>query len=665
MRKINNNTGVNMKKRMMRADDLYKAQVISDNRMSPDKKHIVMSVMQAVREKEKGKDVEKKYSHLYMIDTEKGKTKQFTTGKHSDINPHWSKDSKRVYFLSNREDARQFQIYSIRADGGEAEKLTEMKGTFYQISISPDGRQMAFVFSESDERPEKDRCYHYTKSFYKEDGGGFWDNKYAQIYTLNLKTKKVKQITKGEHHHFDIEWTRDSKNIILMSNRSVDPHLEMWKGEFFAVKASGGSLKQIETYLGIKGLPVVSPCGNYMAFLGIKTKTEQWKNVRLFLKELNGAGNTICLNPGADYTVGNHTINDLPCGNADTIKWSEDGRHIYFQASYHGSTNLRRINIKNRKDEKVTDETGVVGNFGLKGAKVYHFLGTMANPGEIFEYDTENKQSRQITDFNKWLNGVDLGGIERVFLTKGANQLQGWIITPPKFNSRKKYASILEIHGGPHVQYGEFFMHEFYYLAAQGYVVHFCNPRGSVGYSEKFTGSINNRWGSIDYDDVMHWTDYVQTKSYIDSKRMGVTGGSYGGYMTNWIIGHTKRFKAAVTQRSVSNLYSMWGSSDYNWGFQHIFGMKPPYENPGNYLKMSPITYIKNAKTPTLVIHSLNDLRCALEQSEQIYVALKYLRVDTELVLFPDEPHGLSRGGRTDRRIARLEHINRWFKKHL
>jgi dipeptidyl aminopeptidase/acylaminoacyl peptidase len=215
------------------------------------------------------------------------------------------------------------------------------------------------------------------------------------------------------------------------------------------------------------------------------------------------------------------------------------------------------------------------------------------------------------------------------------------------------------------VQYGNFFMHEFYYLAAHGYVVYFCNPRGGKGYGEKHSKAIWNNWGTADYDDLMAWADLVQRKPYIDRKRMGVTGGSYGGYMTNWIIGHTNRFKSAVTQRSVSNFISMYGSSDVNWAFQYELGDQPPWENFANYWRQSPIKYIGNVKTPTLVIHSEQDLRCAIEQGEQVFVALKKLGVNTEMVRFPDEPHGLSRGGRTDRRIERLKHILRWFDRYL
>jgi len=245
------------------------------------------------------------------------------------------------------------------------------------------------------------------------------------------------------------------------------------------------------------------------------------------------------------------------------------------------------------------------------------------------------------------------------------NKLQGWILKPTNFDLNRRYPSILEIHGGPWLQYGDNFMHEFQYLAAQGYVVYFSNPRGGLGYGESHSRAIHNDWGNQDYADLMAWADYVAEQPYVDPDRMGVTGGSYGGYMTAWIIGQTDRFKAAVAQRVVSNLVSMWGSSDFNWEFQQEFGDKPPWQNLENLWRQSPMATIGQAKTPTLIIHSENDQRCDLEQGLQIYVALKYLGVDSELVLFPEESHGLSRNGRTDRRIARLQHILRWFDLYL
>jgi dipeptidyl aminopeptidase/acylaminoacyl peptidase len=264
------------------------------------------------------------------------------------------------------------------------------------------------------------------------------------------------------------------------------------------------------------------------------------------------------------------------------------------------------------------------------------------------------------------LDARDLGEVEEIwFKGPDGNDLQGWILTPPGFDPDQRYPAILEIHGGPTAEYGHLLMHEFRVLSAQGYVVFFANPRGSQGYGEEHCRAAFNHMGTPDYADLMAWVDLVQARPYVDETRLGVTGGSYGGFMTNWIIGHSDRFRAAVTQRSVSNWLSFYGSADRNWSFQAFLGGEAPWENTENYLQQSPMHYIANARTPTLVIHSEQDLRVPQEQGEQVYVALKKLGVDTELVLFPGESHGLSRGGRTDRRVARLQHILRWFDRYL
>jgi len=281
--------------------------------------------------------------------------------------------------------------------------------------------------------------------------------------------------------------------------------------------------------------------------------------------------------------------------------------------------------------------------------------------------DMDSARTRTLTRVNRpLLDSIDLGQVEEVWISGGAgNDLQGWIVKPPGFKPDRKYPSILYIHGGPLLQYGNFFLHEFYYLAAHGYIVHFCNPRGGRGYGEAHAQAIRNGWGTADYDDLMAWTDWVQKKAYIDKKRMGVAGGSYGGFMTNWIIGHTPRFAAAVTQRSISNWISMWGTSDFNWGFQELVDDLPPWENLERYWESSPLKYVARVKTPTLITHNEQDLRCAIEQGEQLFVALKRLGVPTQMVRFPNEPHGLSRTGRTDRRIARLTCIREWFDRYL
>ena len=238
-------------------------------------------------------------------------------------------------------------------------------------------------------------------------------------------------------------------------------------------------------------------------------------------------------------------------------------------------------------------------------------------------------------------------------------------MTPPDFDPAKRYPAILEIHGGPQLQYGRRFFHEFHYLAGLGYVVFFTNPRGSQGYGNAHQDAIVNDFGAVAHDDLMAWTDHVTARPYVDAARVGVTGGSYGGYMTNWIVGHTDRFAAAVTQRSLCNLISFHGTSDFTWIFQFWFGDEPPWENVENYWRQSPLKYVANVKTPTLVVHAEGDKRVSVEQSEQWYTALRQVGVPSEFVRIEGESHNLSRGGRTDRRIARLEHMARWFERYL
>jgi dipeptidyl aminopeptidase/acylaminoacyl peptidase len=317
----------------------------------------------------------------------------------------------------------------------------------------------------------------------------------------------------------------------------------------------------------------------------------------------------------------------------------------------------------------VIGEGGVVGSFSFDRAhtKIAYFFGQMHDPGQVYVRELDSGRTRHLTRLNRdLLDGLDLARVEEVWF-KGpqGNDLQGWIMFPPRFDPKKKYPSIMEIHGGPLTQYGKFFMHEFNYLASKGFVVYFCNPRGGRGYGEAHGKAIWGSWGKADYADLMAWGDLLAKKPYIDTRRMGVTGGSYGGYMTIWIIGHTDRFQAAVTQRCVSNFISEWGSSDFNWTFELELEAEPPFKDFKKWWALSPIAYIGNAKTPTLVIHNEGDLRCPIEQGEQVFVALKRLGVDTEFVRFPEEYHGLSRTGRTDRRIVRLNHILRWFEKYI
>jgi acylaminoacyl-peptidase len=266
-----------------------------------------------------------------------------------------------------------------------------------------------------------------------------------------------------------------------------------------------------------------------------------------------------------------------------------------------------------------------------------------------------------------FLDEVALSPAEEIIFTSqaGDREIQGWILKPYGFQTGVKYPAIVQIHGGPHGMYGQGLFHEMQLMAARGYVVLFTNPRGSQGYGEEFNSCTRGAWGESDMPDIMGGLDALLATGYVDESRVGVTGGSYGGYLTNWIIGHTDRFKAAVTQRCVSNFYSMTGTSDIGFDFGvYEFG-GTPWADTEKILKHSPISYVAEMKTPLLIIHNEQDLRCPIEQSEQLYTFLKLLERDVAFVRIPGEDHNLSRTGTPSRRQARLHHMIGWFDSHL
>jgi dipeptidyl aminopeptidase/acylaminoacyl peptidase len=664
------------KLRTINAEDLYKLEIISDARISPDGAHVVY-VQQRV---DKGK--EKKYTNLWIVPTQGGEPQQFTYGDHNDGFPRWSPDGSQIAFLSNRGDKEKpAQIYLIPFTGGEARKLFEIDGRIGGFSWSPDGKSLLMnirkkdletIEYEKDEQAKKRGLVrrHYGRVFYKLDGEGYLPRERWHIWTLNVRTGKAKQLTDHKvYDERDPAWSPDGKWIAFTSNRSEDPDFNRDAIDIYVMPSEGGEFRKIDVPIGGKSWFNYSPDGKWIAYLGTEEDGEWYKNQGVWIVPADGSSASRNLTEKYDLHIAPDVINDLGSPEFMPPTWSLDGSRLYFQAAYHGSSMLMSIRSDGEDLQTIIGEGGVVSSFSFDRSyrRLAYLYGKIDDPCQIMLRELPNGKERQLTKVNRALLGnIDLGEIEEVWY-KGpeGNDLQGWILKPPGFDPTKKYPSILEIHGGPLTQYGNFFMHEFYYLAAHGYVLHFTNPRGGRGYGEQHAKAIWGGWGNEDYADLMAWTDLVAQKPYIDPDRMGVTGGSYGGYMTVWIIGHTDRYKAAVAQRCVSNLVSMWGSSDLNWVFQQTLNDKPPFEDLQKFWDHSPIKYIGNARTPTLVIHSENDLRCPIEQGEQVFVALKSLGVDCEMVRFPDEFHGLSRGGRTDRRIARLNHILGWFEKYL
>lgn len=664
------------KKRLITAEDLYRFELISDVRISPDGKNVVYV------QKRVDRKTEKKYGNLWIAPTKGGKPHQFTFGDQKDFLPRWSPDGQNIAFLSNRADQEKApQIHIISFLGGEARKLTDMPGEINSFSWSPDGKRLLCSVRKHDpdelERQSNQQKKKlgivnrkYDRFFYKLDGYGYLPHEREHIWIVDVRSGACKQITDDKiYDEKEPAYSPDGKWIAFLSNHSVEPDRDVERVDLFVMPSQGGTQKKIDAPSGDKVKLSFSPDGKWIAFVGQEGEHQDYKNYGLWVVPTNGAASAKNLTAKFDLNVSPSTINDMGEPEFISPTWSNDSKVIYFQCARHGTTELLAISTDGKKLEPIIEHKAVVCNFSFdeKQDTLAYQLGRIDDPCQVMVRDMSTAKEKQLSSFNhSILSKVNLGKVEEVwFKSPSGMDLQGWVLTPPGFDPKKKYPSILEIHGGPQTQYGFFFMHEFYYLASKGYVVYFCNPRGGRGYGEEHTKAIWHDWGTNDYADLMAWVDKMEKAPYIDRSRMGVTGGSYGGYMTVWIIGHTRRFQAAVTQRCVSNFVSMWGSSDLNHAFEDTLNQKPPYEDLKNYWDHSPIAYIGNAKTPTMVIHNENDMRCPIEQGEQVFVALKKQGVPTEMVRFPDEFHGLSRTGRTDRRIVRLNSILGWFEKYL
>jgi dipeptidyl aminopeptidase/acylaminoacyl peptidase len=662
------------KKRMVEAEDVCRLRVAASGVISPDEKKIAYTV-ETVSD-----DKRKYFSHIFMADAATGESRQYTFGEISDRGPVWSPDGRFLAFVSTRD--KKTGIYIMPAAGGAERQIIEADGAFSGLCWTPDGKTLVYNFRYNDSHKEKDDkkrkeaplYRHITRLFYRLDGAGWMPKDRFHVWKVDIESGRATQLTKGKWDEIQPAVSPDGKTVVYVTNCSRDPELDSMKDDLFVIPIDGGRSRKIPTPAGPIAMPAFSPDGKKLAYLGHANPDDAWDvtNFHIWTVGLNGKPAAKDLVPKFDRQAHDQTIGDLGEGHGmQAPVWSRDGKRLYFYASDTGSNHIFYVSSGGGLPTRVTKKSCHIKSFSLNGKMkiIAAVISDLLTPGDLYVmpavYDGD-RRARRLTNTNKELfSGITMPKIREIwFKAYDGTDLQGWLVTPPNMVRNRKYPGILEIHGGPTAQYGFTFYHEMLYLASQGYVVFYTNPRGGGGRGETFVGTIVGDWGSIDYQDCMAATDYLAGLAYVDDKRMGVTGGSYGGYMTNWMVGHTDRFRAAVTQRSVVDLKSFVGTSDMGFDLQREFKGQP-WTNPEAYERCSPLTYAKNIKTPLLIIHSEQDLRCSIEQAEQLYVTLKLMKKKVELVRFPEEPHGLSRHGRPDRRIARLEWISGWFKKYL
>jgi dipeptidyl aminopeptidase/acylaminoacyl peptidase len=527
-----------------------------------------------------------------------------------------------------------------------------------------------------DSKPDKKAApvfRHITRLFYKLDGEGFLPKDGFHIWTFELATGKGTQLTSGRFDETSPAFSPDGRLICFVSNRQPDPDRESLRIDLWVIPANGGRMRKLPTPPGPVAAPAWSPDGKRIAYIGHANPDDAWgvENDHVWVVPVLGKGEAKDITPDFDRPCIDVTICDMQEGHGVAPPvWSADGKRLYFLASDSGSTSLYTVPASGGRVTRILSRVGHLQKFSAaKSAKTGVLVfSDFLTPAEIFTLKLSSKPAppKQITSISKdFLGDIPLSKPENAsFKSFDGTPVQAWIMKPPDFKPNRKYPAIVQIHGGPRTQYGFSFFHEFQLLAARGYVVFFSNPRGSQGYGEAFAGAIVGDWGNLDYKDVMVGTDELVKKPFVDPKRVGVTGGSYGGFMTNWIVGHTNRYRAAITGRSVVNQYSMSGASDI--GHEVFREMKAKiWEGPDKLMRLSPISYVQNVKTPLLILHNEFDLRCPISQGEELYLALKMLKKKVEFVRFPEEPHGLSRHGRPDRRLARLGWMLKWFDRYL
>ncbi|HOD67107.1 MAG TPA: S9 family peptidase [candidate division Zixibacteria bacterium] len=662
------------RKRPIAAEDLYRLRIPTSVAISPDESRVAYTVERM------DKDDLKYYSNLFVGDLRSGAQRQYTFGKTADGSPLWSPAGDRIAFISTRD--KKTGIYLIGAAGGAERKVIDLDGALDSLQWAPDGRHLVFAlrwndshFIEKEEDKKKPPVFrHITRLYYRLDGSGFVPKDRFQVYTLDVESAALRRVTGGRRDNTQPAVSPDGRWIAYISNRRPDPDVDMLYDDLFVIPFGGGREHRLPTPAGPKAAPSFSPDSRLIAYIGHDNPRDAWgvTNHHIWTVGRTGSPKAVDLMPAFDRMALDMTISDLAEGHGVAVpRWSPDSRRIFFIGSDTGRTSVYFVPARGGQPTRVFDGKCHVKALSLAApartaAIIYSDLATA---GEIVTFPAVHggeKRAVTRTALNPFLvSEVVLGKTkDLMFRSFDGTAVQGWIVYPPAFRPNRKYPSILEIHGGPRMQYGYTFFHEMQWLAAQGYVVFYTNPRGGQGRGQTWADAISGGWGGLDYQDCMAAADFLAAQPFIDPKRMGVTGGSYGGYMTNWIIGHTDRFKAAVTQRSVVNFMSMYGASDIGWSLERELD-GTPWNNSGNYEKCSPITYFTNVRTPVLILHNEQDLRCGIEQAEQMFTMLKRLRRTVEMVRFPEEPHGLSRHGRPDRRIARLTWIARWFDRYL
>ena len=668
--------------RPLAPDDLYAIQSAEDPQVNSDGDriaYVVTAMDRATYEYRR---------RLWIVPAQGGDPRQFTAGP-NDTAPRWSPDGLWLAFVrapageskpKNEEERNRGvgkpQLWIMPADGGEARQLTYLRDGAGDPVWMPDGLSLVFSAEvgdaddrEAEEAPLKDKKIPAVRTidrlWHRLDGHGWNYERRCHLFQVSTSGGSARQLTDGDWDDGAPAVSPDGRRLAFVSDRSAERWQWPGGGIWLMDLRPGATARQLTDESLECRAPTWSPDGRSIAYLGSKRRHSDG-HTDLYVTSVAGDAKPVRLTADFQPTCEDACIDDQRAHGAARLFWSADGKEILFLASGRGTTDLYALAASGGAPRRLTNGQGRVYGFSVDRdrATVALTVSTPTIPGDINLLGAGDGRTQRLTELNSGLfKDVSLATPEELIFT-GADgwELQGWILRP---QTEGLAPAILEIHGGPMAMYGQSFFFEFQMLAAQGYAVVYLNPRGSTGYGRHFSDAVNNDWGGKDWQDIQAGLDAAIARGGIDPDRLGVAGGSYGGYMTNWAVSHTDRFKAAVTMRCVSNMAVMFGTSDVGWYLMDQFGGAVPWKDLDRIMDRSPITFVDRIHTPLLILHSDNDLRCPISEGEQMFTALKFLDREVRMMRFEGQTHDLSRNGHPRSRVIRLQAILDWFRSHM